>query len=312
MDPLQRFVSGPRAQGVFSLHVSMRPPWCVDVDDRAPLTVVAATTGSTWLVHSTEPPALLEPGTVALLAHGRRYFVADEPKRAPTVRIGPGQVCEPMPGSGIREADARGLLTWGNADDGPDQLLIGTYEARSMVGDHVTAALPDLAVLAPGAVDPALLDLLRRELTEPGAGHGMVVDRLLDLIVCMAVRAAADSGSGWLSGTTDPVVAGVLDLIHGAPAEPWTLDRLADAVHVSRATMAARFRTHVGCPPGDYLIRWRIALAADALTETDLPLTAIAERVGYATPFALSTAFTRVQGTSPASYRADQRLSDRV
>ena len=56
--------------------------------------------------------------------------------------------------------------------------------------------------------------------------------------------------------------------------------------------------------PLTHLTRWRLALAADLLAGTDLTLTTIASRVGYANAFALSAAFKRVHGTSPSNYRA--------
>lgn len=196
------------------------------------------------------------------------------------------------------------LLTWGNHDDGADQLLVGTYASASQVGRHLTEQLPDFAVLPPGAVDEGLLALLRRELADPRPGHSIVIDRLLDVVVCSALRAAAGTvGKGWLSGTVDQTVAGALDLIHEKPEQPWTVASLAAAVHVSRASLASRFRGAVGDPPGAYLTRWRLTLAADALTSSGDGLDAIARRVGYSSAFALSAAFKRHHGVSPSVFR---------
>lgn len=52
-----------------------------------------------------------------------------------------------------------------------------------------------------------------------------------------------------------------------------------------------------------YLTGWRLALAADALRDTDDTLEAIARRVGYGSAFALSSAFKRVYGVSPQEHR---------
>jgi AraC-like DNA-binding protein len=52
-----------------------------------------------------------------------------------------------------------------------------------------------------------------------------------------------------------------------------------------------------------FLTGWRVALAADLLREPDATLGAVARQVGYSTPFALSTAFKRVQGVSPKEFR---------
>ena len=53
-----------------------------------------------------------------------------------------------------------------------------------------------------------------------------------------------------------------------------------------------------------FLTQWRIDLAADLLRRPDTTVGAIAQQVGYSTPFALSTAFKRLRGISPQAHRA--------
>jgi transcriptional regulator GlxA family with amidase domain len=102
-------------------------------------------------------------------------------------------------------------------------------------------------------------------------------------------------------------VGAVLRLLHDRPAEPWTLDGLATAVAVSRATLARRFAGLVGEPPITYLARLRLDTAADLLRDTTAGVEAIGRRVGYANPFAFSAAFRRRFGTSPSAYRQEPR-----
>ena len=52
-----------------------------------------------------------------------------------------------------------------------------------------------------------------------------------------------------------------------------------------------------------YLTGLRLAMAADLLRDGDATLEAVARAVGYGSPFALSTAFKRAYGVSPAEYR---------
>jgi AraC-like DNA-binding protein len=72
---------------------------------------------------------------------------------------------------------------------------------------------------------------------------------------------------------------------------------------VSRAQLARRFTELVGEPPMAFLTGWRIALAADLLLETDATIGAVASKVGYGSPYALSAAFKRVRGISPRQHR---------
>ena len=94
-----------------------------------------------------------------------------------------------------------------------------------------------------------------------------------------------------------------LRLIHDEPAHAWSVQTLAAATRVSRATLTRKFTGIVGEPPMSYLTNWRITLAADQLTETTDTLDTIARRVGYANAFALSVAFKRLRGTTPTAHR---------
>jgi AraC-like DNA-binding protein len=60
----------------------------------------------------------------------------------------------------------------------------------------------------------------------------------------------------------------------------------------------------VGEPPMSFLAEWRIALAADLLLEPGATVGSVAPRVGYRSPFALSSAFKRLRGVSPQEFRA--------
>jgi AraC-like DNA-binding protein len=53
-----------------------------------------------------------------------------------------------------------------------------------------------------------------------------------------------------------------------------------------------------------FLTAWRLALAADLLREPGATIGAVAQQVGYGSPFALSAAFKRVRGVSPKEHRA--------
>src|SRR5439155_16707837 len=78
---------------------------------------------------------------------------------------------------------------------------------------------------------------------------------------------------------------------------------------LSRSRFRNLFKEAVGEGPGRYLSRLRVEQAKDLLKGTNLSLTEIAERVGYADPFSLSKAFKRFLGCSPQEYRqADSEL----
>jgi AraC-like DNA-binding protein len=78
---------------------------------------------------------------------------------------------------------------------------------------------------------------------------------------------------------------------------------LAAAVSMSRSGFSARFRALVGLPPLDYLVRWRMQIAARALRSTDRTVAAIAADLGYVSESAFSNTFKRVLGQPPSRYR---------
>ena len=55
----------------------------------------------------------------------------------------------------------------------------------------------------------------------------------------------------------------------------------------------------------DYLLAWRMALAKDLLRREDCALAEVAERVGYGSASAFSTAFSRHVGKAPSRYARD-------
>lgn len=289
------------------LRSVMEPPWSLRIQDEAPLTVAAIVEGSAWVTPDGGEPEKLVAGDVAVMRGPNPYTFADEPDRPHSIVIHPGQVCTTLDGVDLAERMDLGCRTWGNNLNGSTTMLTGTYEMHSEVGDRLLRSLPDLVVLRGGTADLPVIELLNQEIGKEEPGQGAVLDRLLDLLAIAVLRAwfarpEADVPA-WYRAYGDPVVGPAIRTIQNEPGQQWTVASLADAVGVSRATLARRFTELVGVPPMTYLTEWRIAVAADLLRHEGMTIGAVASRVGYGSPFALSTAFKRIQGVSPAQYR---------
>lgn len=85
--------------------------------------------------------------------------------------------------------------------------------------------------------------------------------------------------------------------------EQITVDDIARAVAVSQSYLTRLFRQQMGTSPHDYLLRYRITKAKQLLMETDLPIGAIAQRVGFPTASNFSYQFSKITGTTPRAYR---------
>ena len=95
--------------------------------------------------------------------------------------------------------------------------------------------------------------------------------------------------------------------MHADVAHSWSLKELAEISHMSRSVFARAFKSHVGVPPLEYLIQWRMSLARDALARDTLSISELARATGYQSESAFSTAFSRVVGSSPAQFRNQAR-----
>jgi AraC-like DNA-binding protein len=238
------------------------------------------------------------------------YTVADQPATRPQALIHPDQSCTRLDGGELDWQAGTGVRTWGNASDAVVEatlLVTGTDVARGAISQRLLAALPPVVHVQYPKSDQTLIDVLANEMGKDQLGQQAVLDRLLDLLLVSTLRAWFDRPDamppGWYRAQSDPVVGRTLLLIQHNPDRPWTLASLAAAVGMSRAGLARRFGNLVGEPPMTFLTTWRLALAADLLSETSDTLDHIARQVGYSNAFALSAAFRRERGMSPREHR---------
>ena len=106
---------------------------------------------------------------------------------------------------------------------------------------------------------------------------------------------------GTLAGLADSRLAKALVEIHANPARKWELKDMAAAAGMSRARFAVRFRDITGETPADYLATWRV-MGAQRWLKQGLPLKQVAGEVGYGSASALTRAFVRKLGCSPAEW----------
>ncbi|MCG2579191.1 AraC family transcriptional regulator [Dechloromonas sp. XY25] len=170
-------------------------------------------------------------------------------------------------------------------------------------------ALPPLIAL-PLAQVPGLdlaLELLFSETDRVRCGQRLLANRLFEVVVIQLLRWLLDHPQqagvlpGLITGLSEPRLARALVAMHDSPGERWTLDSMAKLAGMSRTGYANTFRELVGQTPADYLTGWRIALAQSRLRE-GRPIKMLAEELGYATPSALSRAFTARLGMSPREW----------
>ncbi|WP_035840673.1 AraC family transcriptional regulator [Kitasatospora azatica] len=302
MDVVSDAISAVRIGQPSSNRIRVSGSWCARLApyDGAGFHVVLEG-GCRLLREDGGDPLVLGAGDAVLLPHGTGHLLADADadgaaaeRAVPFERWLDGSTPRP-PRTGLGEVE----------------LLCGKYRLDRNRVHPLMAELPEVVHL-PNRVGshPELrsaIDLLGRELGEQRPGACIAVPSLLDLLLVYMIRSwMAEGATGaWPAVLGDPVTAAALRALHSDPAAPWTNDRLAGEVGVSRPTLARRFSALVGRPPMAYLTWWRLTFAATLLRDTQDPLATIARRVGYGTPYALSHAFNREFGTTPGRYRAE-------
>lgn len=151
-----------------------------------------------------------------------------------------------------------------------------------------------------------IVELIADETDADRPGRTLILERLVEVLLVEALRfrstSAAREEQGLLAGLSDPALARALREIHVDVTRRWTVEQLARTAGMSRAVFAERFTRKVGMPPMQYLLEWRMALAKEMLRNERPPLAEVADRVGYQSASAFSTAFTRLTGRTPSEF----------
>ena len=101
----------------------------------------------------------------------------------------------------------------------------------------------------------------------------------------------------------DDTIAAAQQWMLASLAEPLTVARIAERVHMSERSFHRRFTERTGTPPLTWLRDQRIARAKELLESTDLPVELIASQVGMGTPGNLRVHFRRATSLSPQEHR---------
>lgn len=108
------------------------------------------------------------------------------------------------------------------------------------------------------------------------------------------------------SETTSPLsepVREALDYMAQHLSEPFGLREVAEHVHLNPSYFSVLFKEQLQMTFSEYTTRMRLQKAKELLLQTNLPVTEVAERVGYQTAKYFSKLFKEYEGHSPGLYR---------
>ncbi|WP_055496746.1 GlxA family transcriptional regulator [Streptomyces albus] len=152
-----------------------------------------------------------------------------------------------------------------------------------------------------GAGVDLCLHLVRQD---HGAAHAALVARH------MVMPPHRDGGQAQYAPSPPPADAldGLLEWAGARLGTPLSVGDMAAHLNVSPRTLARRFADQLGTSPGAWLLSRRVAEARTLLERTDLPVEAIAARVGLTSAVNLRRRFRAQVGTTPGAYRRAFRL----
>ncbi|WP_292959914.1 AraC family transcriptional regulator [Novosphingobium sp. UBA1939] len=300
MDPLSDMITLLRPRAAVSKPISGRGSWGVryEAHDAPGFTIVLA--GQAWLSFVGEQPLRLAQGDFLLLPSTPAFSLSSEP----------GVRCDPV-------APRAEAVRHGEQDGEPDFIALGGSFAFERVNAPLLLSLLPERIHIPAADGKAtrfgrLIAMLAEECASDDPGKDLMLRRMLDALLIEALRShdVGEDGvvAGLLNGLRDPALARALQAIHADVRAGWTVAGLAVVAGMSRSAFSARFGVIMGCAPIEYLARWRMAIAKEALAQGTKSLDRIADEIGYESASAFSTAFRKRLGCPPGRFAREAAL----
>lgn len=294
MDPLSDIIALLRPSAAVSKPITAKGTWGVRyaAHDAPGFTIILS--GEAWLTFGGEKPVRLAQGDFLLLPVAPAFSLSS----APGVRCDP---VEPR-AEAVRHGEQHGE---------PDFAALGGSFTFERVNAPLLLSLLPARIHIPASEGRAarfgrLIEFLAEECAVDHPGKDLLLQRMLEALLIEALRwqsAGRDgAAAGLLKGMRDPAIARALQALHADVRAGWTVAGLAAIAGMSRSAFSARFGEVMGCAPIEYLTRWRMAIAKDALVRGAKSLDQIAGEIGYESASAFSTAFCKRLGRPPGRF----------
>ena len=331
LDPLSDVLRSVRLRGSIFFHASCRGEWSAlapSSREMGPAVMPGAEhvieyhiflKGGGWVAVDGQPPQRMHEGDVVMLPHGDEHVVSSAPGVAPAdeaaaegnwlfrMRDDPKPI--PITYSGDMFCAGSSLPT----QESSTVILCGFIACDLKPFNPLIDALPRLVHLPAEGVGAWVAPMLEHAATETSArraGGGALLQRVSEMVFVDGARRYLDSlppeSQGWLGALRDRHVGRAIALLHGDPAQAWTLEELGRRVGLSRSALHERFVSFTGLPPMQYLTNWRMQCGARLLRETRANVASVALDVGYDSEAAFARAFKRSTGLPPATWRRAQ------
>ena len=186
------------------------------------------------------------------------------------------------------------------------EVLSACVHLEAPLGHPLLESLPRLIRTTSGYLPRSFgpsVHALREELSIPVLGAEIVLGRLCEVLFVQAlrdhIRDLAWNDQGWFRMLADPLLR---EQLVEASRPSGSVASFARALGRSRQRTRARFTQFGGTSPSAFQRQARVRLAAELLRSGETDLVRVATTSGFGSQQALSRAFRRELGTSPAAH----------
>lgn len=279
-------------------------PWGMEIAHSPEGLFHVAVKGQCWLMlPQAEHPLLLEEGDIVAFPTGGAHSICDA-KDSPR-----------LPGHHVVEniLDGNNLFNPEHHAATSHTLLCGSFSYDSSVKHPFLIDLPcfiHIKAKENQSMDwlTSLVDVLANETRVSSPGSTLMVDRLTEILFIQLIRAyikQSPQNLNYMAALADPQIGSALNLIHAETQAYWTVERLGNAVALSRTAFTEKFSKLVGMAPKTYLLNGRMRKAKALLENSELSMYDIAERTGYSSEAAFSKAFKLFFNKTPGQARRE-------
>ena len=313
MDALSHFLALYAPSGSLDVRCHLNAPWELEHQREAAgvATYHVVVAGEARLDLAGHPSVLLHAGDIVVFPRGsaHRLFAgsgAGADPAAPTPTTAPTPTLRDVPDAVLP------VRVKANGGDGDScDILCGRFVFDDAAGHALLAALPEM-LLVRSADKPefcdlrALIAMLRRETGAMRPGGAVLVSQLSSVLFGLLIRAWTDETQalqGMLGALAERRLQPALLGMFAEPARQWTLEDMARACHMSRATFVRLFHQASGTSAALMLLQIRMANAARWLARGGRSIAAVALAAGYQSDAAFARAFKKHFGVGPGAYR---------
>lgn len=192
-------------------------------------------------------------------------------------------------------------------------LLCGHLKLPAHIRRLLLAGFPEFLLIRPddstvGQQVRGLIEMMTEEATLNDLGVSAILDRLSDTLFLYIIRHALHREpklSPLLAALSDEQLRTAVSAFVDAPAEAWTVERMADLACQSRSAFSERFSQMVRMTPMEFVATWRMQLATGMLADEHANMLDVALRCGYESEAAFRKAFKRIVGVPPGKIRSN-------